>query len=46
MPFCGVGGKTVQRKLVLLGDGACGTDDNLGGIAALILIHLQARQVC
>lgn len=25
MPFCGVGGKTVQRKLVLLGDGACGT---------------------
>ncbi|KAK5937833.1 Rho GTPase [Knufia obscura] len=24
MPFCGVGGKTTQRKLVLLGDGACG----------------------
>ncbi|KAJ9658176.1 Rho GTPase [Neophaeococcomyces mojaviensis] len=24
MPFCGVGAKTVQRKLVLLGDGACG----------------------
>jgi Rho family protein len=25
MGFCGIGGnKTVQRKLVLLGDGACG----------------------
>lgn len=29
MPFCGVGAKTVQRKLVLLGDGACGTDHML-----------------
>jgi len=25
MGLCGVGGKAVQRKLVLLGDGACGT---------------------
>lgn len=39
MPFCGVGGKTVQRKLVLLGDGACGTmaTEPHGGSAARLI---------